>query len=114
MFETADIPITPEVFTLIAEIDEFKGAWRALGTLAPERLVVQQAGQRQDRIAIPGPSFLCRNYLPLLKLHCQRFAENLRLSFPIAAVVCKTSNIKWIGNSTPRRSLWRAYCYQRR
>ena len=38
MFETADIPITPEVLTLIAEIDEFKGAWRALGTLAPERL----------------------------------------------------------------------------
>src|SRR5271157_3307613 len=38
MFETADIPITPEVLTLIGEIDEFKGAWRALGTLAPERL----------------------------------------------------------------------------
>jgi len=38
MFETADIPITPEVLTLIAEIDEFKGAWRSLGTLAPERL----------------------------------------------------------------------------
>jgi Fic family protein len=38
VFETADIPITPEVLTLIAEIDEFKGAWRALGTLAPERL----------------------------------------------------------------------------
>ena len=38
MFETADIQITPEVLTLIAEIDEFKGAWRALGTLAPERL----------------------------------------------------------------------------
>jgi hypothetical protein len=37
MFETADIPITPEVLTLIAEIAEFKGAWRALETLAPER-----------------------------------------------------------------------------
>ena len=32
MFETADIPITPEVLSLIAEIDEFKGAWRALRT----------------------------------------------------------------------------------
>src|SRR5476651_2628645 len=30
--------ITPEILALIAEIDEFKGAWRALGTLAPERL----------------------------------------------------------------------------
>lgn len=26
------------MLALIAEIDEFKGAWRALGTLAPERL----------------------------------------------------------------------------
>jgi Fic family protein len=30
--------ITPEILSLIARIDEFKGAWRALGTLAPERL----------------------------------------------------------------------------
>ena len=32
------LKITPEVLTLIASIDEFKGAWRALGALAPERL----------------------------------------------------------------------------
>src|SRR5258708_19127484 len=30
--------ITPEVLGLVARIDEFKGAWRALGTLAPDRL----------------------------------------------------------------------------
>ena len=30
--------ITPEILSLIAELDEFKGAWRALGALAPERL----------------------------------------------------------------------------
>jgi len=30
--------ITPEVLSLIAEIDEFKGAWRAIGRIAPERL----------------------------------------------------------------------------
>lgn len=35
---TDTIKITPELLSLIAEIDEFKGAWRALGTLAPERL----------------------------------------------------------------------------
>jgi Fic family protein len=35
---TDTILITPEILSLIAEIDEFKGAWRALGTLAPERL----------------------------------------------------------------------------
>lgn len=30
--------ITHDILSLIAELDEFKGAWRALGTLAPERL----------------------------------------------------------------------------
>lgn len=35
---TDSIQITPELLALVAEIDEFKGAWRALGTLAPERL----------------------------------------------------------------------------
>ena len=38
MIETSSLHITPEILSLIAEIDEFKGAWRALGTLAPERL----------------------------------------------------------------------------
>jgi Fic family protein len=38
MLKTDTIQITPELLGLIAEIDEFKGAWRALGTLAPERL----------------------------------------------------------------------------
>lgn len=35
---TDTIQITPELLALISEVDEFKGAWRALGTLAPERL----------------------------------------------------------------------------
>lgn len=38
MINTASIVITPEMLRGIAEIDEFKGAWRALGQLAPERL----------------------------------------------------------------------------
>ncbi|OFX09108.1 MAG: cell filamentation protein Fic [Alphaproteobacteria bacterium RIFOXYD12_FULL_60_8] len=36
--KTDTIQITSELLALIAEVDEFKGAWRALGTLAPERL----------------------------------------------------------------------------
>ena len=36
--QAAAFRITPEMLRLIGEIDEFKGAWRALGTLAPERL----------------------------------------------------------------------------
>src|SRR5271165_7146948 len=38
MIQIDSLKITPEILTLIAELDEFKGAWRALGTLAPERL----------------------------------------------------------------------------
>ncbi len=33
-----DVNITKEILRLIAEIDEFKGQWKALGNLAPERL----------------------------------------------------------------------------
>jgi len=32
------IIITPEILSLIAEINEFKGVWKALGQLAPEKL----------------------------------------------------------------------------
>lgn len=38
MLRTDSLRITPEILSLIARIDEFKGAWRALGTLAPDRL----------------------------------------------------------------------------
>ena len=38
MPRTDTLQITPEILSLIARIDEFKGAWRALGTLAPDRL----------------------------------------------------------------------------
>lgn len=39
MLRTNTLQITPEILGLIARIDEFKGAWRALGTLAPDRLL---------------------------------------------------------------------------
>ena len=38
MPRTDSLHITPETLSLIARIDEFKGACRAMGTLAPERL----------------------------------------------------------------------------
>jgi len=38
MFRTDTILITPEILNLIARVVEFKGAWRALGALAPDRL----------------------------------------------------------------------------
>lgn len=38
MIRAETIEVTPELLSLLSEVDEFKGAWRALGTLAPERL----------------------------------------------------------------------------
>ena len=38
MLTTDTLQITPKLLQAVAEIDEFKGAWQALGSLAPERL----------------------------------------------------------------------------
>jgi len=38
MLNADTVKITPELLVLLSELDEFKGAWRLLGTLAPERL----------------------------------------------------------------------------
>jgi Fic family protein len=38
MLNTDTINVTQELLALLSEIDEFKGAWRSLGTIAPERL----------------------------------------------------------------------------
>ena len=38
MIQPNTIQITPQLLSQIAKIDEFKGTWRALGTLAPNRL----------------------------------------------------------------------------
>ena len=35
---SSTLEVTNEVLSLISEIDEFKGAWRAIGRIAPERL----------------------------------------------------------------------------
>jgi hypothetical protein len=35
---TDTLVITPEILRLVSEIDEFKGAWAAIGRISPERL----------------------------------------------------------------------------
>jgi Fic family protein len=40
MIDISRIVITHEMLNLIGDIDEFKGSWRVLGSLAPERLAV--------------------------------------------------------------------------
>lgn len=40
LMKTGALQISPEMLRLIGEIDEFKGSWRTLSTLAPERLAI--------------------------------------------------------------------------
>jgi Fic family protein len=53
MIATDSLTITPEILALIAELEEFRGAWRSFGTLAPERL---QALRRVATIESIGSS----------------------------------------------------------
>ncbi len=46
------IHTSPELLSLIAECDEFKGAWRALGALAPERLNALSYAPRSSRARV--------------------------------------------------------------
>src|SRR5690606_28869343 len=38
IMKTHSLHITPEILSIIAAIDEFKGTWKVLGNLAPEQL----------------------------------------------------------------------------
>ena len=38
MLENLDIKINNQILSIISEIDEFKGSWKLLGRMAPEKL----------------------------------------------------------------------------
>ena len=38
MLENLDIKINNQMLSIISEIDEFKGSWKLLGKMAPEKL----------------------------------------------------------------------------
>jgi Fic family protein len=73
-----DLIITPEMLLLIAEIDEFKGAWRALSHLAPDKLLQLQKVATIESIGsstrIEGSKLTDRQVEHLLKgLQVQKF-----------------------------------------
>ncbi len=73
------LEITPEILNLIAEIDEFKGAWRALGNLAPHTLLRLQKVATIESIAsstrIEGSKLSDREVEQLLlNLKVQKFS----------------------------------------
>lgn len=46
---TTTLRITPEILSMVAEIDEFQGAWRAIARIAPEL----RLSERRERRAAP-------------------------------------------------------------
>ena len=79
MLRTDTLQITPEILGLIARIDEFKGAWRAGGTLAPDRLAALRRVATIESIGsstrIEGGKLSDREVERLLsKLEIQSFA----------------------------------------
>ncbi len=80
MFLLNTLQVTPEQLTLIGQIDEFKGTWRALGTLAPERLTVLKKVATVESIGsstrIEGSRLTDREVEQLLgNLQVQRFTS---------------------------------------
>ena len=79
MITFENLNITPEILAAISEIDEFKGAWRALGTLSPDRLVELRRVATIESIGsstrIEGSKLSDRDVEKLLgKIHVHKFA----------------------------------------
>lgn len=108
MVNADTLTINREVLNLIAEIDEFKGAWRALGLLAPERLSALRRVATIESIGsstrIEGSKLSDREVERLLsKLDIKRFdtrdeqevagyAEVMELVFQFAPEISLTEN----------------------
>lgn len=78
MLNTTSLRITPELLRLVASVDEFKGAWRSLSTLAPDRLTALLRVATIESIGsstrIEGSKLSDRDVERLLSnLHIQRF-----------------------------------------
>lgn len=100
MIRTETLQITPEILSLIAEIDEFKGAWRALGTLAPDRLKALRHVATVESIGastrIEGSKLTDREVERLLAhLHVERFSSRDEAEVAGYAEVMETVFAAW-------------------
>lgn len=67
MIQTESLHIDQDILNLIAGIDEFKGVWRALGTLAPERLsAFRHAAPDGELVAFVNETLETKRLHPLL------------------------------------------------
>ena len=106
--QAVKLQITPEILNLIAEIDEFKGGWKAFRNLAPERLEALRRVATVESVAsstrIEGAKLTDREVENLLQnLEQQKFttrdeqvvagyAEVMRLLFESYSTIPLTEN----------------------
>jgi Fic family protein len=100
MIVTSSLRITPELLTLVAEVDEFKGAWQSLGTLAPDRLSSLRRVATIESIGsstrIEGSRLSDRDVERLLaKLEIQAFASRDEQEVAGYAAVMETIFAAW-------------------
>jgi Fic family protein len=100
MIVTSSLQITPELLTLVAEVDEFKGAWQSLGTLAPDRLSSLRRVATIESIGsstrIEGSRLSDRDVERLLaKLEIQAFASRDEQEVAGYAAVMETIFAAW-------------------
>lgn len=80
MFTIDTISVSPDILQLVAEVDEFKGAWRAIGALSPERLSVLRRVATIESVGsstrIEGSRLSDRDVERLLsRVHIETFAS---------------------------------------
>jgi Fic family protein len=100
MLNTDTIQVTQELLALLSEIDEFKGAWRALGTIAPERLNALRHVATIESIGsstrIEGSKLTDREVERLLgNLGIKRFSTRDEQEVAGYAAVMKTVFLSW-------------------
>jgi Fic family protein len=100
MIDTNTIHVTQELLALLSEIDEFKGAWRALGTIAPERLNALRRVATIESIGsstrIEGSKLTDREVERLLgNLEIKRFSTRDEQEVAGYAAVMETIFLSW-------------------
>lgn len=94
------LQLTPQIITLLSEIDEFKGAWRAYGAIAPERLATLRQIATIESIGsstrIEGSTLDDRQVEQLLAgLQVERFANRDQQEIAGYAEVVETVLTSW-------------------
>src|ERR1035437_5048361 len=91
-----NITITPEILKLIAEIDEFKGRWKAIETLAPEKLTTLRRIATIESVGsstrIEGSGLQTKSFASRDEEEVAGYADAMEMIFESFASIASTEN----------------------